>query len=100
MTYNVSSGTINQSINERCVGVCVRCCWAGVAVSRWTVGTAMTVCPSSITDTHSPLRYRSAYVSVTRRFERLLDDSRTGQLAYWTSRGLDNSRMPPATLRA
>ena len=37
-----------------------------------------------------------------------LDDSRTGhladwstrgyrQLAYWTSRGLDNSRMPPAT---
>jgi len=29
-----------------------------------------------------------------------LDDSRTGQLAYWKSRGLDNSRMPSATLRA
>jgi len=29
-----------------------------------------------------------------------LDISRTGQLAGWTSRGLDNSRMPPATLHA
>jgi len=29
-----------------------------------------------------------------------LDDSRTRQLAYWTSRRLDNLRMPPATLRA
>jgi len=29
-----------------------------------------------------------------------LVNSRTRQLAYWTSRGLDNSRMPPATLRA
>ena len=29
-----------------------------------------------------------------------LDDSRTGHLAYWRSRGLDNSRMPSATLRA
>ena len=27
-------------------------------------------------------------------------NSRTGHLAYWTSCGLDNSRMPPATLRA
>jgi len=27
-------------------------------------------------------------------------NSRTRQLAYWTSRGLDNSRIPPATLRA
>ena len=29
-----------------------------------------------------------------------LVNSRTRQLAYWTSRGLDNSRMPSATLRA
>jgi len=37
----------------------------------------------------------------TRGFpSRKLVNSRTRQLAYWTSRGLDNSRMPPATLRA
>jgi len=29
-----------------------------------------------------------------------LVNSRTRQLAYWTARGLDNSRMPSATLRA
>jgi len=30
----------------------------------------------------------------------LTDNSRTGHLADWTSRGLDNSRIPPATLGA
>jgi len=30
----------------------------------------------------------------------LLDNSRIRQLADWTTRGLDISRMPPATLRA
>jgi len=46
----------------------------------------------------------SLYLGVTGQLAdtptRRLVNSRTRQLAYWTSRGLDNSRMPLATLRA
>jgi len=40
-----------------------RCCWADVGVWNSTVGTVTTVCRSSITDTRSPPRFRSAYVT-------------------------------------
>jgi len=62
-------------------------------------------------DLHQPPilceRHFNTYISqsigywTTRRLPtRGLDDLRTGQLAYWTSHGLDNSWMPPVTLRA